>query len=253
MRSNNADNADRLRSTHRPTDAFEQYVSGLRTMSGSGIVFFLECADHVDEVQWITRPSDVVIAPGATTMFPDRRTIGYRGAFIEPGDEMTLDGGQAFELEDYLGAASTSIVRPTVVRQASAEGVAAFFRDADTARHSGSVVDHLVRGVVLLDSLASFVRTGSASDALVRVHVTVNGEYRDGPDGLRLGNVGDGRAEIEASAAAGAGRGRAFARIVNRRVLEADLDDRPWLKRYVAALDQLRQRGGSFAVTGDRE
>lgn len=220
-------------------------MSGVRA-SGSGIVFFLECADHIGAVRRITRPADTVIAPDDTGQAPtDRHTIGYSGSFSEPGGEMILDGGGSFVVRDYLTAASTSSTGLTVVRQASAEGVAAFLGDADAAKHSGRFVEQLLRSDVLLESVASFVCSGSPGDALVRVHVTAEGEYRDGPDGLLLGRVGHTRAKIEAAAAAGAGRGRAFARIVDRRVLEADLDDRPWLESYVAALDLLRQGGAA--------
>lgn len=216
-------------------------MSGVRGAGGPGIVFFLEQGDHAEEVRRIARSSDVVIAPEeAMPLSADRRMVGYRGVFIRSGDEMTLDGSPAFALQDYLGVAAGPLAGPTVVRQASAAGVAAFLDDADSARRSGIFADHLLGSAVLLDSVASFVRVGSGTDALVRVHVTVDGEYRDGPDGLLLGSVGDGRAQIEARAADGAGRGRAFAGIVDRRVLEADLDDRPWLHRYVAALDLLR-------------
>jgi hypothetical protein len=57
--------------------------------------------------------------------------------------------------------------------------------------------------------------------------------------------VGEERADAAAEAASRAGRGRSFAGIVDPRVLEADLDDRPWLGRYLAALDLLRLWGSA--------
>lgn len=122
--------------------------------------------------------------------------------------------------------------------------MAAFLSDADMARESGVFVDQLLSSAVLLDSRASFLGTDPAGGSLARVHVTRGGEYRDGPDGLLLGVVGDARADLEARALDGAGRGRAFDRIVDRAMLEADLDDRPWLARYVATIDLLRQWDG---------
>ncbi|MDF2507475.1 MAG: hypothetical protein K0Q52_1334 [Microbacterium sp.] len=235
------------RPSHRTATAFEQYVSGRRGIV-EGAVFFLESGDHIEEVLRAAEPGDIVIAPGRHA---DPRTIGYDGSFREPGDEITLDGRHAFELQDYLAAPFLSIVGLTIVRQGSASGLAAFLSDADTARESGFFVDQLLSGLVLLDSRTSFVHADEAD--LVRVHVTASGEYRDGPDGLLLGSVGDERADVEATAAEGTGRGRAFARIVDPRVLEADLDDRPWLARYVAALDLLRQWDGALtrpAISG---
>lgn len=215
-------------------------MTGLRTARGVDIVFFLERADHLDAVRRITGLPDVVIAPRDAEPVSDRSCVGYSGSFIESGDELVLDGGTPFTLQDYSAANSTSIAHGVVMRQSSAEGLASFLSDADTARIAGVFPDRLLSGEVLIDSRESFVRAGGRTDTLVRVHVTADGEYRDGPDGLTLGHVGDERADIEASAAHGAGRGRAFAGIVHPRVLEADLDDRPWLGRYAAALDLLR-------------
>ncbi|MDF2560548.1 MAG: hypothetical protein K0R99_1994 [Microbacterium sp.] len=229
------------RPSHRTATAFEQYVSGRRGIV-EGAVFFLESGDHLEEVLRAAEPCDIVIAP---TRHADPRTIGYDGSFLDPGDEITLDGRHAFELQDYLAAPFLTIAGPTVVRQFSAVGIAAFLSDADTARDSGVFVGQLLNTEVLLDSRASFLAADLFGDSLVRVHVTRNGEYRDGPDGLLLGRVGDDRADVEATAAAGAGRGRSFAGIVDPRVVEADLDDRPWFARYLAALDLLRGWGGA--------
>lgn len=230
------------RSSHRTATAFEQYVSGRRAVV-EGAVFFLESRDHLDEVRRTAAHGDVIFAPSRSAE-DDSRIIRYQGFFREPGDEMTLDGRGTFELQDYLAAPCTSIVGLTVVRQGSAEGVSAFLRDADTARESGAFVDQLLSSAVMLESRASFVRSDPAGDSLVRVHVTADGEYRDGPDGLLLGLVGDERPDLEATALASAGRGRSFARIVDRHALVADLDDRPWLERYVGVLDLLREWDG---------
>ena len=239
-----ADSTRESRRRHRTAAAFEQYVSGRRGFV-EGAVFFLEAGDHFDDVLRMAVPGDIVFAPTVLTAPDDPRIIGYDGVFLDPGDEMTLDECHVFELQDYLALPFVAIVGLTVVRHMSADGVAAFLRDADTARESGVFVDQLLSSAVLSDSHASLVSVGSATESLVRVHVTSDGEYRDGPDGLLLGVVGDERADIEASAAEGAGRGRAFARVVDPRILEADLDDRPWLERYLAALDVLRQWDGA--------
>lgn len=222
---------------HPSVTAFEQYVSGRRAIAGCA-AFFLESAGHLDDVLALAERDDVIIVPAGALPRVDPRIIRYEGAFRESGDEMVLDGGRIFALQDYLAAPRrTSAVGRTIVRQGSAEGLAAFLRDTDTARASGTFVVRLFGAAVLLESGASFSCADPTSDSLVRVHVTADGEYRDGPDGLLLGHVGDARADIEAVAAESAGRGRAFARIVDPRVLEADLDDRPWIEEYVATLD----------------
>lgn len=228
------------RRSRRAETAFEQYVSARRVIRGRA-VFFLESVAHLDEVLVLAERDDVVFAPA--TPFPrvDPRIVPYDGAFRAPGDEMILGGRHAFELQDYLAAPSHVHIGVMVVRQGSAQGIAAFLRDADSARESGIFADQLLDSAVLLDSCASFAPADPVADSLVRVHVTADGEYRDGPDGLFLGRVGDERAGIEGMAAEGAGRGRAFARIVDPRVLEADLDDRPWIERYVSIISASRR------------
>lgn len=231
------------RSGHRTATAFEQYVSGRRAIL-EGTVFFLESGEHAEAVLLQAGPGDVLFAPRGSAMRGDPRIVEYDGDFRDPGDEMTFDGRRTIEVQDYVAAPFISILGPTVIRQGRAEGVAAFLSDADTAWDSGIFIDQLRGSAVLLDSPASFVGAGPAGESLARVHVTRSGEYRDGPDGLLLGVAGDERADLEARALEDAGRGRAFARIVDRRVLEADLDDRPWLGRYVTALDLLRRWDG---------
>lgn len=231
-------------SSHRTAAAFEQYVSGRRAVV-EGAAFFVEQLEHLDEVLRVARQGDTVFAPVGSGGHSDQRVIGYEGAFEEPGDEMTLDGRHLFELQDYLAAPFISIVGLTVIRQGSAEGVAAFLSDADTARNSGIFVDQLLSDSVLLDSRSSFLSFAPSDESLVRVHVSSEGTYRDGPDGLALGHLGDARDQLETAARDGAGRGRGFARIMDRDTLGSDLDDRPWLERYVAALDLLRQWDGA--------
>lgn len=231
------------RSGHRSMTAFEQYITGRRAIV-AGAVFFLESVEHVAPVQEQTGAGDVVFAPAGPATRRDRGGVRYDGDFREAGSEITVDGRHTFELQEYVAAPFISILGPTVIRQNRAEGVAAFLSDADMARESGVFVEQLLSSAVLLDSSASFLGADPAGDSLVRVHVTRDGAYRDGPDGLLLGVVGDDRADLEARALDGAGRGRAFARIVDRRTLGADLDDRPWLARYVAAVDLLRAWDG---------
>ncbi|WP_244632074.1 MULTISPECIES: daptide biosynthesis RiPP recognition protein [unclassified Microbacterium] len=225
---------------HRTTTAFEQYVSGRRALL-DGTAFFLESVAHAEAVLQIAEPADVIFAPSHTAQQEDPRMVGYLGGFRRPGDMIAVDGRLAVELQDYVATPFLSIGGPTVIRQRSAEGVAAFLSDADTARECGIFVDQLLDRHVLLDARALFVGADPARDALVRVHVSAAGEYRDGVDGFPLGRVGDERADIEASAAVGAGPGRAFARIVDPAMLAADLDDRPWIGRYAALLELLRR------------
>lgn len=125
------------RSGHRTATAFEQYVSARRGFV-EGAVFFLESGTHLEAVLSGSRPGDVVFTPAGTAVRSDPRVVEYDGRFCRPGDQLTLDGRQTLELQEYVAVPFVSIVGPTVIRQCSAEGVAAFFSDADTARNPGS-------------------------------------------------------------------------------------------------------------------
>ncbi|MBO9625490.1 MAG: hypothetical protein J7484_03845 [Microbacterium sp.] len=232
---------------HRSAAAFEQYVSGHRALD-DGVVFLLESGDAFETVRRAAEPGDVIFAPDEETTHDTTgvTVIGYHGRFQHPGDEVTLDGRHTFELQDYLAAPFISIVGLTVVRQGSAEGLAAYFADADTARRSGVFVEQLLHRAVLLDSRASFGTPDAASD-LVRVHVTADGALRDGPDGHFLGEAGTGRCELLAAAESGEGAGRAFARIIEQDDFDAAMGARPWMTRYAVALDLLRHGEPSAA------
>lgn len=235
---------------HRSETVFEQYVTGQRALL-TGAVFFLETAEHLDEVRRSTARGDIVIAPRAAgldddvTSAPGAAVVAYDGSWQEPGDQVTLHGAHVFELQDYVAMPFLSIVGPTVVRQRKAAGVSALLSDADCARYSGILVNQLLSSAVLFDSHASFTRPDPIAGSLVRVHVTADGEYRDGPDGLLLGRVGDERGDVEAAVLADTDRGRCFARIVDRAAFAAELDARPWFERYLAVLDLLRRWGGA--------
>ncbi len=232
------------RRSHRTVTAFEQYVSGRRAL-GDGAVFFLETATHLADVLREAERNDVVFTPSRSTSFAQENVMECGGRFREPGDRLVLDAHHVVELQEYVAAPFLSIVSPTVIRQGSAEGLAAFLSDADTARDDGIFVGQLLSPMATLESRASFLASAACGGGLVRVHVTADGEYRDGPDGALLGQVGDARAEVRVAADGVGGRGRPFARIMDPRVLDADLDDRPWFGRYLAALDALRDWRGS--------
>lgn len=232
--------------------AFEQYVSGRRALD-AGAVFFLESSVHLADVLREAGPSDIVFTPAGSASSRQPNVVEYGGRFREPGDRLTLDGHHAVVLHEYVAAPFISIVSPTVIRQCSAEGLSAFLSDADTARGYGIFVGQLLSRAVTLESRASFLPCDQTASGLVRVHVTADGEYRDGPDGMLLGRSGDGRADVAATALEGADLGRAFSRIVDSRVLAADLEDRPWFGRYLAALDVLRDwegNPGGLSVSG---
>ncbi|MFS0910270.1 daptide biosynthesis RiPP recognition protein [Microbacterium sp. 179-I 3D2 NHS] len=243
------------RSTRRASTAFEQYASGCRALV-AGVVFFLESAEHLAPLLEITTRGDFVIVPSsasgramAAATARGVSAIRYDGRWVAAGDELVLDGHHRYELQDYLSVPFISIVGPTVVRQRSARGIASFFRDADAARYSGAFVDQLLSSAVTIESASSFLHPSADEGAVVRVHVSAEGELRDGPDGALFGRLGDARDDIVATAASRSGRGRAFERIVDGPDVDAAAEARPWLGRYLAAIELLRRWDGPVGTT----
>lgn len=215
-------------------EAFEQYVSGGR--KGPGCVFFIHSHEHVDAVASIVGPTDVMLVPDGVTLPAGVSAFTYTGSFLDAGDEMILADRHAFELQDYIASSFISILGLTVIQLSSAEGWNAFLQDADIAHEEGIFVEQLLHRAVLLDSSALFDGGTEVRPSLIRVHVAISGQFRDGPDGTLLGCVGDDRAQLSDTLAR---EGRGLDRIISRKNCAADLRLRPWLPRYVRAIEVL--------------
>ncbi|MFJ9839109.1 daptide biosynthesis RiPP recognition protein [Kitasatospora sp. NPDC101155] len=232
-----------------------QWASGRRT-DLSGRVFFLESAEHLAAVLRFATADDLVIAPedGLESDSGSAAVARYSGRFVEPGDEMLVEGRYAVELQDYLAAAFLPVVGFTVVRLDGEAGWRTYLEDAELARDTGAFVEQLVHPAVLLADKGALGRDATDGRSLPRIHVTESGEVRTAPGGTRLGTVDDSFDELILAASRLSADGEDDLRaVVAPEDLRATLAERPWLPRYVHALEALRvvrQEGADWRVSG---
>ncbi|RXS69400.1 hypothetical protein EST92_25660 [Streptomyces sp. TM32] len=181
--------------------------------------------------------------------------VRYSGRFCEAGDEMLVEGAYAVELQDYLAAAYLPVVGLTVVRIMNEADWKAFLQDADLAYDQGVFVEQLAHPSVLLADKGplGFLQPTTAGD-LLRLHVTADGEVRPSAGGAVLGTVADSLAELEEAARQlpRGGVGDLHSAVSCDVVYDA-LVERPWLPRYIRALEALRatrQDGSVHRVSG---
>jgi hypothetical protein len=186
-----------------------------------------------------TRPSPVV-------------RIAVEGGLEHPGDELVLAGELYVQTFDYGSLPYLSIAGPTVVRITCAEDHAAFLADADLAAERGVWVEALSHAAVQLADAATL----AAPDrwpGTGRLYVTAAGAVRTGVGGSDLARVEDGAAALAGALAAHGGDPTLDA-VVERSVLLAGAAARPWLGRYLRAVEVRRclsgRFGGPTAVSG---
>ncbi|MFF5502541.1 daptide biosynthesis RiPP recognition protein [Streptomyces roseolus] len=214
----------------------------------------LESADRLDEVLAadFTGAGTVVLVPGdgGGEAGPDDEgrplVLAYEGSLAEPGDEMSIGDSFFLQTQDYATSAYMSVIGPTLIRITEAADLDAFLADADKAREHGEFASFATHPSVRLGDLPALGADPSGDGPRARLFVRATGEVTLGPGGLPLGTAGDGLAALEAEwARLNAGSEQPCAVSLGAVVPEpervAALAARPWLGRYLAALDAIRE------------
>ncbi|SFK92348.1 MULTISPECIES: daptide biosynthesis RiPP recognition protein [Amycolatopsis] len=205
--------------------------SGLVPWQGShGPVVFLESAGHLEFGLGLRGAEGVVFSPGDPGT--EEGVLGYEGGLAEPGDEFLAADTLFVYTQDYLATPFLAVAGPTIVRIGSAADYSGFLEDADLARAKGTFVEQLLHpGVFLADQCA----LGSAHPCpgTYRLHVSASGEVRTAPGGRVLGTV-------TSQVPFDAGDEPCLAEVVEPEVLRRERARRPWLSRYLRAVEVLR-------------
>ncbi|WP_051837632.1 daptide biosynthesis RiPP recognition protein [Streptomyces sp. NRRL WC-3742] len=190
----------------------------------------------VTEDTWIFADRDT--AAGLADATP-ATVIPTDGSFRYSGDEIVLADEIYIQVFDYSSIGFLTVAGPTVVRITGDEDLAAFLADADRAVAEGVFPEQLAHPSVQLADLTAL----AASEVLggvSRLHLDVDGTLRTGP-GAPAG------AEAPEAVAALDG-------VLTPGLLAEAHAERPWLARYVRALDAVRRlnsrRPGSVQVSG---
>jgi hypothetical protein len=233
--------------------------------SGTGTVV-LESPAHLEQ----SLGSDLVGA-GTLVLVPGEQggaegapaggplVLGYQGSLVEPGDEMSIGDSFYLQTQDYGTSQYMSVIGPTLIRITEPADFEAFLADADAAHDKGEFPGYVIEPAVRLADLSALGAGSGADGPRTRLHVSGEGQVSTAPGGIPLGTLDSGLDALHAewqrvNSAAAHPCAVSLSAVVPDEERSAALAARPWLGRYLAALDalrELRSRGvASLAVSG---
>ncbi|MCX5398990.1 daptide biosynthesis RiPP recognition protein [Streptomyces sp. NBC_00102] len=171
--------------------------------------------------------------------------VGFEGSLSEPGGDASIGGVLFLQVQDYGTSPYMSLLGTTLVRVAGETDFEAFLADADRARLEGEFAAFAVSPAVQLADLPALGSGETGDGPGTRLWVAADGSVSVSPQGAPLGVVGDAAAELDARWAALAtgdatGAPLSLTSAVPEDQRAARTAERPWLARYMAALDVLR-------------
>ncbi|MEY9997758.1 hypothetical protein ABIE67_009877 [Streptomyces sp. V4I8] len=198
----------------------------------------------------------VVFTPGHSGVTDGPLIVGYEGSLSELGVEFSHDPGFYLQIQAYGLSQYMSVAGPTVIRVAGDTDFETYLRDADQARHEGVFTDFLTNPMIQLADLPALGAGPEGDGPSLRLHVGQSGELSTSPGGKRLGTAGDSFEQIAAEwARINSESTQPCAVCLGGWLPETTrapaLAERPWLGRYLAALDGIRTlRARGLNVTG---
>ena len=172
--------------------------------------------------------------------------VGYEGSLSEPGGDASIGGALFLQVQDYGTSPYMSLLGTTLVRVAGQVDFEAFLADADLARAEGEFAAFAVSPAVQIADLPALGGADPGDGPATRLYVDRDGGVSVSPHGLRLGTVGEGgaaqlRAEWDRlTDGSPTGGPVALGAAVPEDVRGPAVRERPWLGRYLGALDVLR-------------
>ncbi len=205
-------------------------------------------------------PGSAVFAPGVPADADGRGVfvMGYEGTLGEPGGDLVLEDEDSFFLQtqDYGTSAYMSVIGATLVRVMEDGDFEVFLADADTAYGDGTFASFVTDPAVQLADVAALGGGHEGDGPCTRLYVRADGIIRSGPSGLELGRV-DGGPHLfgsvteqwhKANTLSALPGAAALGAVVVDDVRVRELSARPWIGRYLAAIEavrELRARGES--------
>jgi hypothetical protein len=214
------------------------------TAQEGSLTVVLENADHLDALlaSDVVGDRTLVLAPGESRA----GVVGYDGSLAEPGGDLAVDDEFFLQTQDYASACYMSVIGATLVRVVEQADFDAFLDDADRARAEGVFPAHVTSPAVQLADLAA-LGGGPVGEGgpRTRLYTDADGVVSVSPWAAPLGTLADGLDRLDAEwrrlteAAAHPGA-VALARAVPEAA-GAAAAERPWLGRYLAAVDAQRE------------
>ncbi|MCM3883386.1 daptide biosynthesis RiPP recognition protein [Frankia sp. R82] len=225
-------------------------AEGTGTGTGTGSIV-LEDAGHLATLlgSGVVGPRSIVLVPGEHNgeahLDTGGTVVGYEGSLSEPGGDAAVGGAIFLQIQDYGTSPYMSLLGTTLIRVAGQSDFEAFLADADQARAEGTFAAFAASPAVQLADLAGLGGAEPGDGPDTRLHVGHDGRISVSPQGLRLGSVGDPPAALRAEwerLAAGDPQGGPvpLGAVMPEEVRAPAVGERPWLGRYLAALELLR-------------
>jgi hypothetical protein len=204
-------------------------------------------------------PGSVVFCPGSgPTAAPGSgpQVVHYSGSVREPGTDIAVGDDFFLQVQDYATSEYLSVIGATLVRITGDGDLEAFLADADRAMAEGLFPPFVTDPAVQLADVAALGGPWREDGPRVRLYVGPAGEMSVSPGGLRLGSLGEPHAELQRRWEGTNTASAAPCAVALGATLDDDaarsraLLDRPWLGRYLHAVDALRELGARGEATG---
>jgi hypothetical protein len=198
----------------------------------------------------VVGPRSVVLAPaGAEQVGPVPPAIPYEGSFSEPGSDISVAESIFVQTQDYATSPYVTLVGSTLVRIVGDVDLEAFLADADAAHAGGRLPEFLVSPAVQIADVTALGVPAADDGPRTRLYVAASGTLSTAPGGLPLGVVGDSLTRLDAewrrvNATSAHPCAVALGGVLGESQRTAALDERPWLGRYLDALDLQRELAG---------
>ncbi|MFJ4210463.1 daptide biosynthesis RiPP recognition protein [Paenarthrobacter sp. NPDC089675] len=211
----------------------DQWVTGIPGRI-PGHVVFAENAAHTDYALKLAGEGSVVLVVDGDSDHPG--IVSLKGSFNDPGGELLVDGTLSVEVQDYVAVPFINLVGVTIVRLTSQDDWQAFFADAEEARRSGHFVRQLTEVNAVLGERGLLAGYGCLDRNLGRIHITADGTVLNGPYGTVIGWAGDTVHDLRLKSVPLRPES-AVASVTDAAEIRRALNQRPWIPRYLAALD----------------
>ena len=175
----------------------------------------------------------------------ESRVVGYRGSFLPADGRVTLPAAVTIELRSYGLAEFGEMAGPTVLRVADDEDFSAYLRDADAARLDGLFAGHLTNRQALVADLAALGGQAERSGPRDRLLIRPDGTISTSPTGGAIGRLGESTADLDRTwrehvSCSVAPCPVCLSAALPERDRADALRERPWLGRYLTAVQALR-------------
>lgn len=193
-------------------------------------------------------PGTLVLAPGAPDGQDDgsgATVVGYEGSLSGSEGDASVGDVLFLQIQDYGVSPYMSLLGTTLVRMAGDTDFEMFLADADAARTEGRFAPFAVSPAVQLADLSALGGHVPQDGPATRLYVNRDGSVSVSPQGLPLGTAGDSAAALQSawerlSAASEVGGAVPLGAAVAEELRGPAVRRRPWLARYLATLDLLR-------------